>query len=29
MAPTRFDSKQAARAFRERYNGPLVALRNT
>jgi hypothetical protein len=29
MAPTRFDSKQAAREFQERYNGPLIALRNT
>jgi ubiquinone/menaquinone biosynthesis C-methylase UbiE len=28
MVPTRFDSKEAARAFRERYNGPLIALRN-
>jgi SAM-dependent methyltransferase len=28
MVPTRFDSKQAARAFQERYNGPLIALRN-
>ena len=29
MAPTRFDSKPAAREFQERYNGPLIALRNT
>jgi ubiquinone/menaquinone biosynthesis C-methylase UbiE len=29
MAPMRFDSKQAAREFQERYNGPLIALRNT
>jgi hypothetical protein len=29
MVPTRFVSKQAARAFQERYNGPLIALRNT
>jgi ubiquinone/menaquinone biosynthesis C-methylase UbiE len=29
MVPTRFDSKQAAREFQERYNGPLIALRNT
>jgi len=29
MAPTRFDSKQAAREIQERYNGPLIALRNT
>jgi Methyltransferase domain len=28
MVPTRFASKQAARAFQERYNGPLIALRN-
>jgi SAM-dependent methyltransferase len=28
MASTRFDSKQAAREFQERYNGPLIALRN-
>ena len=28
MVPTRFDSEQAARAFQERYNGPLIALRN-
>lgn len=28
MAPIRFDSKQAAREFQERYNGPLIALRN-
>jgi hypothetical protein len=28
MAPMRFDSKQAAREFQERYNGPLIALRN-
>ena len=28
MVPTRFDSKQAALAFQERYNGPLIALRN-
>ena len=29
MVPTRFDSKQAAREFQERFNGPLIALRNT
>jgi ubiquinone/menaquinone biosynthesis C-methylase UbiE len=29
MVPARFDSKQAAREFQERYNGPLIALRNT
>jgi hypothetical protein len=29
MASTRFDSKQAAREFQERYNGPLIGLRNT
>ena len=29
MVATRFDSKQAAREFQERYNGPLIALRNT
>jgi ubiquinone/menaquinone biosynthesis C-methylase UbiE len=29
MAPIRFDSRQAAREFQERYNGPLIALRNT
>ena len=29
MAPIRFDSKQAALEFQERYNGPLIALRNT
>jgi hypothetical protein len=29
MAPMRFVSKQAAREFQERYNGPLIALRNT
>jgi ubiquinone/menaquinone biosynthesis C-methylase UbiE len=29
MAPIRFDSTQAAREFQERYNGPLIALRNT
>jgi ubiquinone/menaquinone biosynthesis C-methylase UbiE len=29
MVPTRFDSKQAAREFQERYNGPLIALRNS
>jgi SAM-dependent methyltransferase len=29
MVPTRFASRQAARAFQERYNGPLIALRNT
>jgi hypothetical protein len=29
MAPTRFDSRQAALEFQERYNGPLIALRNT
>ena len=29
MVPTRFDSKQAAREFQERYNGPLIALPNT
>jgi ubiquinone/menaquinone biosynthesis C-methylase UbiE len=29
MAPIRFDSKQAAREFQERYNGPLIALRNS
>lgn len=28
MAPVRFDSREAAREFRERYNGPLIALRN-
>ena len=28
MAPIRFDSKQAAREFQERNNGPLIALRN-
>jgi ubiquinone/menaquinone biosynthesis C-methylase UbiE len=28
MAPIRFDSRQAALAFQERYNGPLIALRN-
>jgi ubiquinone/menaquinone biosynthesis C-methylase UbiE len=28
MVPMRFDSKQAAREFQERYNGPLIALRN-
>jgi SAM-dependent methyltransferase len=28
MAPVRFDSKEAAREFQERYNGPLIALRN-
>jgi ubiquinone/menaquinone biosynthesis C-methylase UbiE len=28
MVPTRFDSTQAAREFQERYNGPLIALRN-
>jgi SAM-dependent methyltransferase len=28
MAPMRFASKQAAREFQERYNGPLIALRN-
>jgi SAM-dependent methyltransferase len=28
MAPIRFDSKQAARDFQQRYNGPLIALRN-
>jgi hypothetical protein len=28
MVPIRFASKQAALAFQERYNGPLIALRN-
>jgi hypothetical protein len=28
MGPIRFASKQAAQAFQERYNGPLIALRN-
>jgi len=28
MAPIRFDSKEAAREFQERYNGPLITLRN-
>jgi ubiquinone/menaquinone biosynthesis C-methylase UbiE len=28
MGPIRFDSKQAALEFQERYNGPLIALRN-
>jgi ubiquinone/menaquinone biosynthesis C-methylase UbiE len=28
MGPIRFASTQAARAFQERYNGPLIALRN-
>jgi ubiquinone/menaquinone biosynthesis C-methylase UbiE len=29
MVPMGFDSKQAAREFQERYNGPLIALRST
>jgi ubiquinone/menaquinone biosynthesis C-methylase UbiE len=29
MAPIRFASRQAAREFQERYNGPVIALRNT
>jgi ubiquinone/menaquinone biosynthesis C-methylase UbiE len=29
VAPMRFASRQAAREFQERYNGPLIALRNT